>query len=197
MKSLEEKLNELPPERRERILAMAEAEFAIEHERQQGLYNRYIVQKTSGKPVDPNAEYFVMRLDDGGKDPKHIAACRTGVLAYAEAIGDHLPKLAKDLKDKYGPEDWADHGAEVRLDSQENVITKLKLRGRLIAEKTELDGRIKRLREFLLGQDLSYGVGSELDRLLRQYTIMLQYSQVLEERIDALPKSISDEEQRD
>jgi hypothetical protein len=51
--------------------------------------------------VDKNAEYFVLRLDQGGKDIEHIKACRIGIHAYADAIAHHLPKLAFDLKDKY------------------------------------------------------------------------------------------------
>lgn len=53
------------------------------------------------KDVDRNAEYFVLRLDEGGKDPEHIKACRIGVNAYADAIEHHLPELAKDLKERY------------------------------------------------------------------------------------------------
>lgn len=67
-----------------------------------GLHQRYIVSKTNGKPVDTNAEYFVLRLDDEGDDSKHIEACRIGALAYANAIKDHLPKLAQDIIDRYG-----------------------------------------------------------------------------------------------
>lgn len=52
-------------------------------------------------PVDQGAEYFVLRLDEGGKDPEHIKACRIGVNAYADAIKHHLPELAKDLKERY------------------------------------------------------------------------------------------------
>ncbi len=88
-----------------------------------GLHQRYYIQKIvlkdgnldwadrSGgergfstlvkKPVDKDAEYFVMRLDEGGKDPEHIKACRIGVNAYADAIQHHLPELAKDLKERY------------------------------------------------------------------------------------------------
>ena len=67
-----------------------------------GLHQRYIVSKTSGKPVDEDAEYFVLRVDKNGKDPKHIAACRKAVLKYAEEIADHLPELSKDLINRYG-----------------------------------------------------------------------------------------------
>lgn len=51
--------------------------------------------------TDPEAEYFVMRLDEGGKDREHIKACRIGVHAYADAIEHHLPGLAKDLRERY------------------------------------------------------------------------------------------------
>ncbi len=84
-----------------------------------GLHARYYIQKikdvhfTEGffydknphmdlKAVDEGSEYFVMRLDDGGSDPKHIEACRKAVLYYAELIKDHLPELSKDLIKRYG-----------------------------------------------------------------------------------------------
>jgi hypothetical protein len=52
-------------------------------------------------PTDEGAEYFVMRLDTGGSDLKHISACRLGINAYADAIEPHLPELAKDLRERY------------------------------------------------------------------------------------------------
>lgn len=78
-----------------------------------GLHGRYFIQKVKtyeGEygdrysklvPVDNNAEYFVMRLDEGGSDIEHIKACRIGVHAYADAIQGYLPDLAKDLKERY------------------------------------------------------------------------------------------------
>lgn len=51
--------------------------------------------------TDPGAEYFVLRLDEGGKDREHIKACRIGIHAYANAIEHHLPELAKDLRERY------------------------------------------------------------------------------------------------
>lgn len=88
-------------------------------ENEAGLHQRYYIQKVVRQPVefmgepcedqlvlrevDPTAEYFVMRLDAGGKDQKHIEACRIGVLAYANAIADHLPELSKDLIERYPP----------------------------------------------------------------------------------------------
>ena len=52
-------------------------------------------------PTDPEAEYFVLRLDEGGGDPQHILACRVAVLAYARAIEHHLPDLARDIKERW------------------------------------------------------------------------------------------------
>ncbi len=69
-----------------------------------GLHQRYIVAKSNGKPVDPKAEYFVLRVDKNGNDPKHIDACRKAVLTYAENIRECLPELAQDLIDRYGSE---------------------------------------------------------------------------------------------
>lgn len=80
-----------------------------------GLHQRYYIQKVvradgpfdDGESnyklvsTDPESEYFVMRLDKGGKDLNHIKACRIGVHAYADAIEHHLPELAKDLRERY------------------------------------------------------------------------------------------------
>lgn len=70
-------------------------------ENSEGLHQRYQVAKVSG-PTDPNAEYFVLWLDAGGSDPKHIAACRKALMSYADEIEPHLPDLASDLRAKYG-----------------------------------------------------------------------------------------------
>jgi len=84
-----------------------------------GLHARYYIQKIKDisfnegfplnrsferdlEPVDKDSEYFVMRLDDGGSDDKHIEACRKAVLYYAELIKDHLPELSKELIERYG-----------------------------------------------------------------------------------------------
>ena len=45
---------------------------------ERGFYQKYIVQKASGNPVDPEARYFVLRVDE---DPAARAALRT--YAYA------------------------------------------------------------------------------------------------------------------
>lgn len=65
-----------------------------------GLHLRYIVTKASGEPVDPRAHYFVLRYDNDGDDPAHIAACQIALLTYANEIRPHLPQLSKELVDE-------------------------------------------------------------------------------------------------
>lgn len=74
----------------------------MEKNNTKGLYHRYIVSKSNGNPMDPLAEYFVLRLDKKAKDQKHVEACRKAILTYAEAIKEHLPYVAKDLIARYG-----------------------------------------------------------------------------------------------
>jgi hypothetical protein len=66
-----------------------------------GLHRKYIVSKTDNSPVDERAEYFVLRLDDYGKDPEHVRACRVAILKYADEIQGHLPQLATDIRARY------------------------------------------------------------------------------------------------
>lgn len=62
------------------------------------LYNKYFVKRTDGKD-DPDAEYFVLRLDSKAKNQE---ASLIAVRAFAKAILFSSPKLANDLLDKYG-----------------------------------------------------------------------------------------------
>jgi hypothetical protein len=65
-----------------------------------GLHHRYNVTKANGSPVDENAVYFVLRIDNGGDDPLHIDACREAVLTYAKYLhGTRLAQLARELED--------------------------------------------------------------------------------------------------
>lgn len=67
-----------------------------------GIINKYKITKADGSSVDPDAEYFVLRLDDKGKDPIHVKACRAAVQEYAKQIANHLPILSAELLTKYG-----------------------------------------------------------------------------------------------
>lgn len=76
--------------------------ISSKEENPEGFHHRYYVTKLDGE-TDPRAEYFVLRLDNFGKDSRHIEACRKAILVYAEEIKDHLPGLAADLVYKYSP----------------------------------------------------------------------------------------------
>jgi hypothetical protein len=54
--------------------------------------NRYTVSKTSGEPIDPEAQYFVLRVD---KDPHALLALSAYALSL-ESAGENLA-LAEDL----------------------------------------------------------------------------------------------------
>ena len=69
-----------------------------EAENPEGLHGRYIVTKANGDPVDPDAFYFVLRIDSGGSDPRHLTACHNAIMTYCEHIEDHIPQLANDLR---------------------------------------------------------------------------------------------------
>lgn len=61
-----------------------------------GLYQKYIIAKTSGKDLDPHFEAIVLRIDGG----QYVEACRLGVKAFADAVRADNPILAKDLDRK-------------------------------------------------------------------------------------------------
>jgi hypothetical protein len=54
------------------------------------LRHKYVVKKAYG-PTDPNAQYFVLRIDT---DP----AARAALLVYADQIKDVDPEFAKELQ---------------------------------------------------------------------------------------------------
>lgn len=57
---------------------------------EQGLYGRYKIEKADGSPVDPKAEYFVLRLDTD----KHAIPA---IVAYARSVREDNPQLADEL----------------------------------------------------------------------------------------------------
>lgn len=67
-----------------------------------GLYGKYVISKADGSTVDPDADYFVLRLDT---DARARHAART----YARNIESVNPKLAADIRercDRYSPTDF-------------------------------------------------------------------------------------------
>ncbi len=55
-----------------------------------GYEKKYIIKKTNGHPIDPFADYFVLRLDT---DPHALEALRT----YAESVVSDNPRLSFEL----------------------------------------------------------------------------------------------------
>lgn len=68
-------------------------------DKRKGLQVKYIIQKVNGHPTDPNAYYFVLRVDSNG-EPCHVRACRKALRTYAENISTVLPEFAKDLNNQ-------------------------------------------------------------------------------------------------
>ena len=55
------------------------------------LYHKYVVIKRDGSPIDPKAEYFVLRLGTDG-------CAREAARVYADCIEPKWPGLAEDLR---------------------------------------------------------------------------------------------------
>jgi len=60
-----------------------------------GLYNKYVIAKCDGSPIDPQARYFVLRLDTD-------RCARAAAYHYAECIAPKWPGLAADLRKLLG-----------------------------------------------------------------------------------------------
>lgn len=61
---------------------------------EKGLYQKYIVTKANGHPLDPNFEAIVLRIDGG----QYVEECRVGVAAFAEAVRPLNRTLARDIR---------------------------------------------------------------------------------------------------
>lgn len=67
-------------------------------DKKDGLKAKYKITHTDGAPCDPEAKYFVLRLDNHeGMDAFHVSCCREAAKLYAQLISSHLPKLSRDL----------------------------------------------------------------------------------------------------
>lgn len=84
--------------------------------KREGLYQKYIISKVDGSPVDPSAVYFVLRLDNGCKDRVHLDACRYAALVYSSQIliesaksgVNPLTQVAADLSQYVGKQGVSD-----------------------------------------------------------------------------------------
>lgn len=68
-----------------------------------GLMNKYILSKANGNPVDPHSEYFILKLDSGA-EANFRRASRLALQTFCHEIRNVNPALAKDLEDRYLPE---------------------------------------------------------------------------------------------
>jgi len=98
-----------------------------------GRYRRYKVEKLQGEN-DPDAEYFVLRIDNNGSDQIHVTACQEALLCYAKAIRSHIPLLAADLETMV-----AEYRARAAFQEYENHV------GRLKAEIRKLEAECRRI----------------------------------------------------
>ena len=76
-----------------------------EPDKQRGLYQRYNVTKADGSEPDPDAVYFVLRLDRGGSDPGWSKLCRGAVMQMMREIaarGGKHTKFAVDTMNLVG-----------------------------------------------------------------------------------------------
>jgi hypothetical protein len=70
---------------------------------QNGWYNKYKIEKTDGSKLDPNACYFVLRLD---KDP----VARKAMLVYATTVEDsQLGADIMQILNEFDPELMQEH----------------------------------------------------------------------------------------
>ena len=70
-------------------------------EKPDGLYRKYKIERTDGTLINPENEYFILKVKGVG-DQKHIDASRKAVITYAEEIRRELPELANELFISYG-----------------------------------------------------------------------------------------------
>ena len=70
---------------------------AVEVVNPDGIYRKYLVAKINGESIDPDADYFILRLDGGDQ---YATASRKAALKFADAVEDANPSLANDLRDK-------------------------------------------------------------------------------------------------
>ena len=63
--------------------------------RGRGLYEKYVITRRDGVPLHPEAEYFVLRIDND-------SAARVALRVYAKQIKLDNEELAKDLEDWVG-----------------------------------------------------------------------------------------------
>lgn len=65
-----------------------------------GYHRRYVVLHADETATDPQAEYFVLRLDADGA-VTHVAASKKALAVYADAIEGEHPRLAVTIRTRH------------------------------------------------------------------------------------------------
>lgn len=63
------------------------------------LHKKYVVTRVDGRE-DVDAEYFVLRLDAGAKEPGRSASL-DALMTYAHAIEEYDPDFARAIREAY------------------------------------------------------------------------------------------------
>ena len=92
-----EGIKELNPKPRfDEIFWKGVANMEKNNDNEKGLYQKYIISKANGKPLDPNFYAIVLRIDGG----RYVDACRNGALAFAAEVRSLNEQLAHDIYQK-------------------------------------------------------------------------------------------------
>lgn len=65
-----------------------------------GLFSKYLIQKRDGTPVNPRAEYFVLRVDNFQHDERMRKASQEAMLTYAKQIERFDAVFAKQIRER-------------------------------------------------------------------------------------------------
>ena len=65
-----------------------------------GLFQKYIITKADGSPVDPEAIYIVLRIDEGDRH------ARAAVERYAMSLVADEPEFSLDLRNMLRLQSW-------------------------------------------------------------------------------------------
>lgn len=105
-----------------------------------GLYNKYAVTHADGSPTDPNAQYFVLRIDTD-------YAARWALSTYISSIQDRDPEFARQLAEWL--EATPENSGNPQIDGMVTQIVPYKdmvlLRAVVKSQKQQLDAQLSHI----------------------------------------------------